>query len=103
MRKERKSNNAEDPRLQGIPKKLAKALVEDTEWLDKALQMSKTDIDKEVVRCNEVIVDLTKDMEADGDLASAKERLKEAQAMYKEGLAINKARVTYLILTKRSM
>lgn len=103
MRKERKQNNAEDPRLQGIPKKLARALAEDTDWLDKALQMSKTDMDKEVVRCNEVIVDITKNQEADTDLASLKEQVKEASAHYKQGLAINRARVTYLILTKRSM
>lgn len=103
MRKPRKQSVGEGAVLEGVPKKVAKILADDLDWMQKAQQMSKEDINKEIVQCNEVIVDLSKDMEADQHLNELKEQKKEAEAIYKEGLGLNRARVTYLIALKRSM
>lgn len=100
-RKERKTTV--DPKLEGVSKKIAKILSEDLEWLEKVPQMSKEDIDKEIVRCSEVIADTVKDMEADTHLNELKEQKKEVELNYKAGIKINQARVSYLIGTKRSL
>jgi hypothetical protein len=101
MRKQK--NDSGDSKLDGIPKKIQKILADDLEWLEKAQQFSKQDIDKEIVICNEVIVDLAKDMDADQHLNEIKEQKKEAEAVYKSGLKINNARVAYLVALKRSI
>ena len=61
----KKGNKSGDPRLEGVPKKWAKILEEDTDFLDKAQQSSIEGLDKIIVETSELIVNFTKDMEAD--------------------------------------
>lgn len=92
-----------DERLKDLPKKLQKALAGDDEFLDKAQHASKKELDDLCLKSTELLVDFEKDMDADADLQSLKEQSKEAAAVYKEGIKINKARAAYCVYIKKSL
>ena len=97
-----KSQKATDPRLENFPKKWAKTLENDEEFLDKAQQSSKKELDELILKAQELLVDFEKDQDADQNLQELKEQLKEAGAIYKDGIKINKARSAYCVFLKRS-
>ena len=96
-----KKNNGGDSRLEGVPKKWAKVLEQDLDFVEKAQQASVEDLDKMIVESSELIVNFTKDMEADQDLLDKKAEVKEAAATYTEGIKVNKARQLYCVMLKR--
>lgn len=101
---ERKARPAKkDSLLEGVPARIAKALQDDTDWLESLAQKNKDEIDYEIIKSNEYLVDFKKDMLSDDHLISLKEQVKEASAVYKDGIKINEARATYCVFLKRSM
>jgi outer membrane PBP1 activator LpoA protein len=99
----KKSSKETDPRLESLPKKIRKALEGDTDFLDKAQQASKEELNKLMVTAQELIVDFEKDYEADIHVQELKEQLKDASSTYKDGIKINQARATYCVYIKRSL
>jgi hypothetical protein len=89
--------------LEGIPAKVARVLKDDTDWITRIQQLSKAELDIEIIKSNEYLVDFRKDMEADEPLIQLKQAIKEASAVYKDGIKINEARATYCVFLKRSM
>lgn len=96
-----KKNSAGDPRLEGVPKKWAKILEGDSDFLDKAQQSSREDLDKMIVDASELVVSFRKEMEEDQDLLEKKEAVKEAALTYTEGIKINTARQLYCVMLKK--
>jgi len=92
-----------DPRLDNLPKKIRKALQGDTDFLDKAQQSSKEELNKLLIQAQELIVDFEKDQEADQHLQELKEQLKDAATPYRDGIKINQARAAYTVYIKRSL
>ena len=92
-----------DPRLDNLPKKIRKALQGDDEFLDKAQQASKEELNKLMITSSELIVDFEKDQEADQHLQELKEQVKNASQPYKDGIRINSARNAYCVYIKRSL
>lgn len=72
------ANKEVDSRLKNFPKKYAKTLEGDSDFLDKVQQSSKDDLNKIIIETSELIVEFTKDMENDQDLLDKKEAAKEA-------------------------
>lgn len=102
-RKARPPKKEKNPLLKDVPKKVASALKDEDEWLEKVQQMSADEMDAEVIKCNENLVDYQKDMAEDPDLNALKDKLKEDSAVYREGIKINSARTAYLVYLKRSL
>jgi hypothetical protein len=102
-RKEKPQKKEKNPLLKNVPKKVASALKDEEEWLEKVQQMTKDQMDQEVIKCNESLVDYQKDMAEDPDLNDLKDRLKEGSLVYRDGIRINSARTAYLVYLKRSL
>ena len=89
--------------LEGIPAKVARVLKDHPDWVSEIQSKSKDEIDAEIVKYNEYLVDFRKDFLEDQPLNDLKQQVKENSAVYKDGIKINEARVTYCVFLKRSM
>ena len=96
-------------KLSGFPRKWARILEidndesDDNNFLDKVQQSSKEDLDDMIVTCNENIAEFKKDEDADLDLQNLKEQVKDASAIYRDGVKINNARAMYCVYIKKSL
>ena len=96
-------------KLSGFPRKWARILEIDNDesdennFLDKVQQASKDELDDMIVVCNENMADLRKDEAADLDLQNLKEQVKDASAIYRDGIKINEARAMYCVYIKKSL
>lgn len=88
-----------------LPKKWVKVLdnLQDDDFLEKAQQSSKEELSDIIVKCNENLAEIKKDMDADQDLAEKKQAVKDAAAVYKEGIAVNEAKAMYCVYLKNSL
>lgn len=95
----------QDSRLKGFPKKWANVLAQPDhdEWLDKAQQASKDDLEKMIVQSSELLADFKKDLESDQDIKDIKEQLKDACHVPRQGIKINEAKAMYCVYLKKSM
>ena len=98
-----KKSKETDPRLDNLPKKIRKALQGDDDFLDKAQQSTKEELNKLLIQSQELVVDFEKDQEADQHLQELKDQLKTAAQPYKDGIRINQARAAYTVYLKRSL
>lgn len=88
-----------------FPKKWANVLSnpDHDEWLDKAQQSSKEDLEKMIVQSSELLSDFKKDLDSDPDIKDIKEQLKDACYIPREGIKINEAKLMYCVALKKSM
>jgi hypothetical protein len=102
-----------DARLENVPKKIRSVLEKlcfaddgsgnGDDFLDKAQQSTKEELDKMIVQFNENLADFQKDMEADTDLEEKKSVYQEAAAVYRDGIKVNSAKAAYCVYLKRSI
>ena len=95
-----------DARFSGdFPKKWATVLSnpDHDEWLDKAQQSSKEDLNAMIIQSSELLSDFKKDLDSDPDIKDIKERLKDACRIPREGIKINEAKLMYCVELKKSM
>lgn len=113
-RKRKPMKPKKDARLENFPKKWARVLekactgdnpdgASNDDFLDKVQQSSKEELDQMIIRYNENLAEISKDMELDQDLIEKKEVAKEAASFYTEGKKLNEAKAMYCIFIKKSL
>lgn len=100
---QRKKRPVEGDQFGDFPKKWAKYLEGEDEFISKAQQSSSEELDKMVVQYNESISALESDRDADTDLASLKEQVKETEMPYSVGIKVNQAKIRYALSIKKSL
>jgi len=88
-----------------FPKKWANVLSnpDHEEWVEKAQQSSKADLEQMIVQSSELLADFKKDLETDPDIKDLKDQLKDASHIPREGIKINEAKAMYAVYLKKSM
>jgi hypothetical protein len=92
-RKEKKVQVTDN--LGDFPKKWAKVIQDDMDFISKAQQSSYDDLKQMIVDYSANIAEFEKDQEADLDLKSAKETYDTAKSVYTDGIKVNQAKARY--------
>lgn len=88
--------------ITGLPKKWGDLVKKNPEFKDTADAASVEELKKIIITCEGNLFIIQKEVDADTDLASAKEKVKDLSSAYREAKNMQQAKIQYALLLLES-